>query len=839
MKIEQASMASRILTGPEGLPARYGFFYRNSDVSCPPNGQRRDVTAETWIDARQGVLTDGTLNRLIWRDNPLLAQGMDLIVDFGVPVAIDRVVLDAHMPSDVVFTLGEVSLYTAVRDMDRFDLARRCTDVAARPVVFDNVGRQGRYLKVHIRPVGTGGTMLTGLDVVGSTIETVEVDPSDWRIYPTPDSVTTRAGRFNLGDARLSVGRSVPAAKQLEALYSEKLSPGRAARTIVLQRRRMPAEHYRIAVSPQRVRVEANDMRGFVWALQTLLCLRDADGPTIRCGTIADGPGSRLRGVHMYLPAVENIEFAKQFIDEVVVRSKLNTVFLELGGGMEFKRHPEINEGWAEFCRQQVEHRGVWPTASRGESQYRATRDSLHVELAGGTWLTQDQVRDLAGFMRSRGLEVIPEVQSLSHSYWLLASHPELAEFPDALFPFTYCPSNPETYKVLFDCIDEVVDVFKPKRVHIGHDEIYELAHCPRCRDKRGEDLLAADVCKIHSHLKHRGVGTMMWGDHLIRKHNGLERRVLQLWQKIHRDAVATYRAIDKLPKDIAITNWSWGIDPDSKASLMEHGLAHAYGNLHAIRMPDWPKRRANRLDLGGAVSTWTGVSQWELGYDGLFQRIIMAGQVLWGPWTQADVAIHERVVSDRVAVLKQRFSPHEAVKTTGTPLPLPPSQRVALSNDLPFSAGLACGPIRFAPNVDRPVGLGRNRRVVLARDFRARGVHLLLASGEPQTYRTTADTYGQPVSLEMGRVVVEFGDGTRRELVLRYGVHLANLWSHPLTGGPWCYEAEPAYRAARSILYATPMTWSSRKVVRRLTLYGTREPLDNTLLLLGLTRVE
>ncbi len=837
MKLQRAGMTQALLTGPDGVAARYSYFYCNSRVECFPDGQRRDIADSGWVPTEQGVLTDRTHNRLLWRSSQLMRQGVDVVFDFGEPVVVNRVVVDAAMPADIFYTLDEVALSTAVSDVARCEPVACFTRCASRPIVFDGVGRVARYVKVHLRPPRGSALLLTGIDVYGSAIETVNIKPDDWVVYPTPRAMVRRSGRFRLAGACLKMAGNVPADQTLHDLYTTRLGLSqRGSRHLELRRARMPAEHYRLKIGPDRARVEAPDLRGFVWALQSLLCLRDG-GASLPCAKIEDGPASRLRGVHLYLPSRANLDFARQFIDEVVVRSKLNTIFFELGGGMEFKRHPEINQGWVDFCRRQVELQGRWPEGV-GESPYRTTRNSLHVELAGGEYLSQQEVRELVAFARSRGLEVIPEVQSLSHSYWLLQRHRELAEYPLGIFPFTYCPSNPKTYELLFDCLDEVIDVFRPRRVHIGHDEIYELAQCPRCRGRRGADLLAEDVTRIHGYLGNRGIGVMMWGDSMVTRHNGLEKRTHQVWDKIHRDTVATYQAIDLIPRDISILNWSWGLDRDSKTHFMNRGLAHLYGNLHALRIGDWPSPRTNKLDLGGEVSTWVGLSEDELGFDGLFHRIILAGQVLWGPWQHEQLPLHEVVASDRVAVLRTILANRKqaASQVSFKPVALPKRSRCDLGFDLLYGDADRVGPVPFEPDFGRPIRLAPGQRVRLTAGVRASGVHLLAACRQPETYHTTADTYGQPVSLEMGRAVIHFADGERIEQVLRYGVHVAGLWEHPLFGGPWCYRAEPTYRSARSILYATQVSWSRGRQVRRIELHGTREPLDNALLLFAAT---
>ena len=53
---------------------------------------------------------------------------------------------------------------------------------------------------------------------------------------------------------------------------------------------------------------------------------------------------------------------------------------------------------------------------------------------------------------------------------------------PNEFYYHSYCPSNPKSYEILFDIIDEVIEVFKPEEyVHMGHDEVYQLGVCPVC----------------------------------------------------------------------------------------------------------------------------------------------------------------------------------------------------------------------------------------------------------------------------------------------------------------------------------------------------------------------
>jgi hypothetical protein len=194
------------------------------------------------------------------------------------------------------------------------------------------------------------------------------------------------------------------------------------------------------------------------------------------------------------MPARHQIDDFKRLID-MMAFIKMNTVILEVGGGMEYEKHPEINEAWVKFCKTIKAFPGLNGYKSfQGSDFY--WKDSIHTELCDGSYLTKREVRDLVDYCKSRGMDVIPEVQGLSHCYYLTMAHPEIAELRDDPFPDTYCPNNEKSYELYFDVAEEVIEVFEPTTVSIGHDEIRVLGWCDKCKDKSGEELVGGDINK-------------------------------------------------------------------------------------------------------------------------------------------------------------------------------------------------------------------------------------------------------------------------------------------------------------------------------------------------------
>ncbi|HBJ18493.1 MAG TPA: hypothetical protein DDY70_01930, partial [Clostridiales bacterium] len=260
--------------------------------------------------------------------------------------------------------------------------------------------------------------------------------------------------------------------------------------------------------------VFAEDKEGVLNGLMTFLRLLDAEGG-FAYRTVCDGTVYSFRGVKIMMPARSEIPDYRDFVD-MMMYFRHNTLMIEVGGAMEYKRHPEINEGWEEYCAFMSEYSGKSKVLQEETFPWR--KNSIHSNNGGGSYLTQEEVRALIAYAEERGIRVIPEVPSTSHCDYLLTRHPELAERPEDPYPDTFCPSNPASYELLFDVFDEVIEVFHPEVMNVGHDEYYSINICDRCRKRIAEasDIFAEDLTKIHDYLAAKGVKTMFWCDKIM-----------------------------------------------------------------------------------------------------------------------------------------------------------------------------------------------------------------------------------------------------------------------------------------------------------------------------------
>jgi hexosaminidase len=468
--------------------------------------------------------------------------------------------------------------------------------------------------------------------------------------------------------------------------------------------------------------------------------------------------------VKLYLPGRDNIPFFKRFVRDFMALYKYNQLVIELNAAMRLDRHPELNAGWIEFARDLIFSRRDRPTGPHQEYQ-----NSTHHDTGDGGVLEKDEVAGLVRWARQHYIEVIPELPSLTHAYYLLTRHRELAEIQEDEWPDAYCPSNPKSYDLLFDVFDEYIEVMKPRMMHVGHDEWRApVGVCPRCRGKDSRELFAADVNKIHSYLAAKKIGTTIWGDHLLEGVRGkaVSDRVSPTGYKHQWPGALTPEQVrQKIPKDILIANWFWGEGKAGEAEsyqaqLENWGFRQIFGNF-TPSFRDWGRRSAAPSVLGGLPSSWSATTEFNFGKD-LMYDLLGCANLLWS---------------------KHWPDPKELTGVVQAQLP---SIRVRLSGIAPPSAD---------PDPVVPVKLaaGQTKAILVGED--ASSLIFLHASDKPATNDWTHRyiyNFDDTADL-LGHYEVLYEDGFVATIPIRYGVNiLERTWGARRNPRSYCYRADP-----------------------------------------------
>jgi hypothetical protein len=420
-------------------------------------------------------------------------------------------------------------------------------------------------------------------------------------------------------------------------------------------------EGYILSVTKNNIVIAANSKRGALFGLQSLRQIIQKENENIFLPQlfVKDAPKYPFRGIKLYLPGKENIQFFKRFIKDFAALYKFNKIILELNANMRLEKHPELNIGAVQFAGHLNYSRLDRPPGVHQEYQ-----NSSHQDNADGQILEKEEVADIVNYIRKFNIEVIPELPSLTHSYYLLAGHEELAENLNQPYPDTYCPLKLGSYKIYFDVLDEYIDVIHPKMIHVGHDEWrMEKDLCELCRGKDYGELYANDLKKIHNYLAAKNIKTAIWGDHLL---ESVTEKGRQTWKsstgyqyKIP-GALRPEQVMQLIPKDILIFNWFWNnIDNDKEIS--NFGFKQVYGNLRAD-VNNWSVRDKIKGVLGGAPSSWAATTEYNIGKDQLTDFLGAANLL----WSQTYLSVDklaffiEPLVSDVYKSLSEKNLPSE-----------------------------------------------------------------------------------------------------------------------------------------------------------------------------------
>ena len=396
-------------------------------------------------------------------------------------------------------------------------------------------------------------------------------------------------------------------------------------------------EGYILRADKNMVLIAGKDDRGAFYGLQSLrqLVVKEEKEVRFRGALIRDWPDKQFRGIYMFLPGRDNIQYFKRFVRDFMAMYKYNTLILEMNSCMRLENHPELNAGWVEFARDVDYSCRNYPLGPfHGMEQ-----NSSHQDTADGGFLEKEEIADLARWIRRHHIELIPEIPSFTHSYYLLTGHKDLAAVPQDKWPDIYCPTNPKSYELVYEVYDEFIDLIKPKSIHIGHDELFlAVAVSPQCDDRDISELYGQDVNKVHQYLASKGVSTHLWGDMLLQtvRGKGLEKKTAPDGWVYDSPGGMTPEQVERLiPKDCLIYNWFWNGNGSKEAEAEQNedlldkmGFKQIFGNF-TPDIKNYEARKKRETLLGGAPSAWFATNETGIGKDSM-RDFLGCSNILW-----------------------------------------------------------------------------------------------------------------------------------------------------------------------------------------------------------------
>ena len=603
---------------------------------------------------------------------------------------------------------------------------------------------------------------------------------------------------------------------------------------LVLTEKKPGNEGYILHVKNNIIVIAGWDDQGAFYGFQSLRqLLMRGNGKTVQGIEVTDWPRLPFRGIRLYVPGPDNIAFYKRFLRDFMALYKYNKVIVEVNC-MRLDRHPEVNAGWIEFSKQLKYSR-----SNSTQGLYGEEKNSSHYDAGDGYILEKSEVRDLVDFAGQYFIETIPEIPSLTHGYYLLTRHPELAEYPGDIYPDTYCPSNPASYELMFDVYDEYVEVMKPKMVHIGHDEWWgaPLGVCPKCKGKDHSELFAGDINKIHKYFADKNIKIAMWGDYLLEsvRDTLVQDRVSSTGKKYQTPGAVRPEVVrESIPKDILIFNWFWN-SRKKEMDLHDFGFTQVYGNFTPA-ITDWNKRITEFRLTGGAPSSWASTNEYTFGKD-LVLDYLGCANLLWSPHVP-DLRKLGETVRLMMPDVRKSFKGTRIPSEDGDPVvPVDISASLNMRTDLKvFGADISSlkpGTVQSGTKVFKlssPAGKAGNSLVAAGTENTAKnplpsaadGIKIgadvssliflhacAIPAGNQKSYFNIPNFFDSADLLGWYEVVYE--DGLKEIIPVQYGVNILE-WNpggdksldtrEGDTGSPqqaYCYEADPVICSADS----------------------------------------
>ena len=253
-------------------------------------------------------------------------------------------------------------------------------------------------------------------------------------------------------------------------------------------------EGYVLTTTPEGININGQTENGVFYGIQTLRksIPAEAKGATvlIPAGEIKDEPRFSYRGMHLdvgrhFFPK----EFMKKYIDLLALHN-MNTFHWHLtddqGWRIEIKKYPKLTEIGSQRSRTVI---------GRNTQEYDNT--------PYGGFFTQEEAKEIVKYAQERYITVIPEVDLPGHMLAALAAYPEMGCTGGpyevcprwGIFEDVLCIGNDQTMQFLEDVMNEIIEIFPSKYVHIGGDEAPRTRweKCQKCQARIKTEGLKAD----------------------------------------------------------------------------------------------------------------------------------------------------------------------------------------------------------------------------------------------------------------------------------------------------------------------------------------------------------
>lgn len=287
----------------------------------------------------------------------------------------------------------------------------------------------------------------------------------------------------------------------------------------------IPAEGYKLEVTKEGIKATASTPNGLYYAAQSLVQLMPAEESAsekvlIQATKIEDAPRFPWRGLHLdvcrhFMPK----EFVLRYLDYMAMH-KLNTFHFHLtedqGWRIEIKKYPKLTQ-IGSVRKETLIGRNYNP-------------DPKFDGKPHGGFFTQEEIKEIVAYAAKRYITVVPEIEMPGHALAALTSYPEIGctggpyELATrwGVFKDIMCAGKENTFEFLQGVIDEVIELFPSKIIHIGGDEApkHNWKECPDCQErikkeglKDEHELQSWFITRMERYINSKGRNIIGWDE--------------------------------------------------------------------------------------------------------------------------------------------------------------------------------------------------------------------------------------------------------------------------------------------------------------------------------------
>ena len=282
-------------------------------------------------------------------------------------------------------------------------------------------------------------------------------------------------------------------------------------------------EEYILKINTDQINIEASTETGAIFGFQSLFQLMNLNLKNgvvkLQNQVIKDSPRFKYRGMHLDVGRhMYPVAFIKKYIDGLAML-KFNNFHWHLtedqGWRIEIEKYPELNNIGSYRDSTLIGHYTDKPW------QFDKTRY--------GGYYTKKEIKEVVRYAQERGINVIPEIEMPGHSQAAVSSYPEFGCTGEqvgvaplwGVFKEIYCSKN-ETFDFLEDIIDEVVELFPGKYIHIGGDEAPKTnwKACGNCQNvinreelKDEHELQSYFITRMEKYINSKGKQIIGWDE--------------------------------------------------------------------------------------------------------------------------------------------------------------------------------------------------------------------------------------------------------------------------------------------------------------------------------------